>query len=293
MQLKAEEIYLAIDAENTLHIKKIYTDASLAPAVFIHGIAENGRIFYSKNLKGCAPYFAQHYSCYVVDLRGKGLSSPKISSNSQFNHLDIISDLLIVFNKISELHRDQKQVWLAHSWGGVLIHSMLLRNPTLIERMKSCVFFGSKRHISIKTLEKEINIDIVFNRLFTLIGKVYGFIPPILFGIDSETLPYHQDVVELVKSPSYIEPSDKFNYGEVAKNCKLPKCLYIAAKNDTYLGHPQDVKRFMHECGHEESFWLLSKENGNLHDYDHNSMVTHSDAAADYFGQIASWLENS
>ena len=49
----------------------------------VHGMVEDGRIFYHKSGKGLACYLAkQGYDVYVVDLRGIGQSTPKISADS-------------------------------------------------------------------------------------------------------------------------------------------------------------------------------------------------------------------
>ena len=73
---------------------------------------------------------------------------------------------------------------------------------------------------------------------------------------------------------------------------KIPPIFYLTGINDKCLGHFQDVQHFMLESGSNNAkFSLLSKKNGNLHDYNHINILTHPDGARDYFPQVVAWLD--
>lgn len=291
--LKSEKLLVPVTSDIKLHIKKIYKESSLPPVVLIHGSMENGKIFYSKSLKGFAPYLAQNgFTVYVVDLRGKGESHPKISRDFNFGQADVINDLVHVYEYIQTFHPNDKQIWGSHSWGGVLVNCFLLRHPEYIKRTEKLFHFATKRSISVRSIQKYINIDIAFKRLFTWQAYLEGYVSPRFFGFDSEARNYHVDVAKWVSQMSFVDPSDRFDYAQSALKHKLPQSLFIAGINDPYLGNPVDVRRFMQECNvMEHDYLLLSKANGRLHDYGHNDMVTHPDGPNDHFPLIKQWLQ--
>jgi hypothetical protein len=136
-------------------------------------------------------------------------------------------------------------------------------------------------------------IDLVWRYLFTLAGKIYGYVPAKKFGvgIDDESRGSHAGCVFWVEEKTWIDPVDGFNYGNAAEHITLPPALYFAAINDISLGHRSDVNDFIKESGkHLYKYVLLSKKNGNLHNYDHVSMITHKDSPADHFPEVLAWL---
>ena len=70
------------------------------------------------------------------------------------------------------------QVWISHSWGGVMMTSSFVRYPTLLARIACQVHFGTKRCIS-QVWSKEYlwRVGIGWNILCPLLGRVYGYVP--------------------------------------------------------------------------------------------------------------------
>ena len=69
----------------------------------------------------------------------------------------------------------------------------------------------------------------------------------------------------------------------------MPPVWHIAAVNDEVLGRPEDVRLFAELTQQTQRYTLLSRANGNRHDYDHASMLTMKDAAEDHFPAVAEW----
>ncbi|MFN4150949.1 MAG: alpha/beta fold hydrolase, partial [Candidatus Sericytochromatia bacterium] len=103
--MNQESIYIDVDDNNKLHLKRFYINDSGNVVFMLHGSIENGRIFYSNSGKGLAPFLAKlGFDVYVADLRGRGLSTPKIDKNSEFSQTDsIVKDIPIFIKKIEEL----------------------------------------------------------------------------------------------------------------------------------------------------------------------------------------------
>ena len=285
--LESKDLFVQITDEIKIGIKHIYhtEQANKEPIILIHGSAENGRIFYSKSMKGLAPFLASHsHPVYVVDLRGKGLSIPKISKEFNFNQTDVINDLKYVYDYILKLHPEHKQIWGAHSWGGVLINCFMLRNSEVISNIKSVFHFATKRSISVKSWKKYFQINFGFNFLMSLQARLTGMVAPKFFGFEAEAKDYHLDLVRWVRPSAFIDLRDGFDYFLASQNIDLPRALYISASDDPILGNPVDVDAHIKECH------LKNYERWHLEGFDHNTLLTSKDAIDGHFTRLLGWI---
>lgn len=293
--LTFEPVFIPVNGTDTLHMMRIYSDPFGPPVLMLHGAIENGRIFYNEEGRGLGPYLARNgFDVYAADLRGRGDSTPHVSRSSTFGQTESITeDIPAYMNRIIELRGDVPQHWVCHSWGGVLATAHLLRFPENISSVKSLVYFGTKRRVSVCNFHRLIYIDLVWRYGFSLISRIFGYVPARSFGVgtDDESCGSHAGCVRWVEERNWIDPVDGFNYGRAAEFVTLPPALYFAALNDMSLGHRSDVTDFINESGkHLYKYILLSRRNGNLHDYDHVSMITHKDAPSDHFPEVLRWL---
>ncbi len=296
--IKYESIFIKVDEINTLHLMHIYTDCdkdkNKTPVFMLHGSMEDGRIFYTMNEKGLAPFLAKRgYDLYVLDKRGRGKSTPPISRKSKYSQKEVLfEDIPTVIKEIKK-HNPNKQIWMAHSWGGVLMNAFLARNPEYIENITHCVYWGSKRRISTLNKERFTQIYLMWGFTFRITSRLYGYLPAkeLKFGAENEPRKEYLQTIPWVSSRRWIDKHDRFNYGKALKKLALPKTLYLSGKADKILGNPKDVKLFMKESGTGlKQHVVLSTENGNLHDYDHINMLTHKDAPLDQFVKVYEWL---
>lgn len=261
----------------------------------LHGSIENGRVFYSSSGKGLAPYLASRgFDVYVADLRGRGESRPPIGRGSRYGQTEAITeDIPALSDAIVARRGPRPQHWIAHSWGGVLMSSHLVRFPRRIPLVRSLVYFGAKRRVLVHNLARLWYIDLNWRLAGALIVKVAGYLPArrLGFGSDNETARSHGQSRAWVRDGPWVDPSDGFDYGAAARRVTLPPIWYLAAVGDRCLGHPHDVRTFAAESGlHEHRVTVLSKAEGNLHDYGHISMLVHPDAASDHFPRVVEWL---
>jgi len=289
-----QSLYLTQD-DHSLHIRNIHKSAGGIPVLMFHGAIENGKIFYTESGKGLACYLAeQGFDVYVADFRGRGLSTPKIDGNSNFGqHEIIVHDIPALIEYVYGLTKQPMHI-VCHSWGGVLFGSTLARFPQLLPHIRSQLCFGTKRRVSVWNMERVLKVSLVWNFLSPIITKRKGFLNAVKYriGSDNET---HQSIIEgvnWVKSKTWIDPIDNFDYGKAAKEIDWPPTWHITGVKDFALGHAQDVKLFIDETTKNKSrFSNLSKKGGYYLDYDHINILTHPKAPKDHFPEIVDWLK--
>lgn len=277
-----------------LHLKRFYINSKGSPVLMLHGSMENGKIFYSKSMKGLAPFLAEKgFDVFVPDMSGRGLSMPPIDKNNKSSQTTaILSEIPLLKSFIAEIKNNQPQHWVAHSWGGVLMLAYIARFGS--SDIASMSFFATKRRIAVVHPERIFKVDLVWNFIGKILSTLYGFFPSkdLKIGSDNEPRNFHKQVIKWVYSKEWIDPEDGFDYHEALKKVNVPPTLYLAAKNDQYLGHANDVKDLMAEVGNSsDQFVLLSRENGHLHDYDHINVLTHRDARFDQFIVVEDWMK--
>jgi len=286
--------YIEAEAGRKLHVKKVYsTERSIGTILFIHGAIENGRVFYSDSGKGLAYFLAKSgFTCYVADLRARGLSSPGLEVEQDFNQFDILENdfpLLIKF-----VQRDSgldKLSILTHSWGGVLANCFLLKSPLWIEKINSLVHIASKRRVSVFNIHRLFYIDLMWNLIGNLILLFKGYLPKDYYGPDGESRGTLKDSQKWVYSKSWTDSENGLDYAFLATQHKLPPSLYLTGSKDHCLGHIADVRNFANECGFEDKdVELIGKAQGHSEDYDHISILTSPNAEMDHFPLIESFL---
>ena len=290
--MNQESIFIPFDG-GKLHLKRIYKDAQGPPMFLLHGSMENGKIFYSKSLKGYGPFLAeQGYDVFIVDMQGRGESTPKMSRKSLYGQVDVIkTDIPLSLAKIKEIKGDVPVYAAAHSWGGVLLLAYMARFDHPI---KNAVLFGVKRYISVRTWEYFKRLQVGWYFLGKILNPFYGFFPAVKMGAGSDNEPrfHYEQINEWLKvGAPWVDNVDGFDYGKALENKTLPPLLFLAGKNDTLLGHPNDVKHLMGEVEKaKKDYWFLAKETGYKRDYGHVDMLSHKDAKDDHFLKIAEWL---
>ena len=262
--------------------------------LMIHGAVENGRIFYSKNGKGLAPFLCENDSdVFVIDLPGRGDSKPHASDYLNHSQCQFIKyDIPIIVNTIRNKSIEGLP-WhgVAHSWGGVLMSAGLVRQE--YPEFKSLVFFGVKRRITVKSIKKFLYVNIYWNYFGSLLTRIYGYLPARKWklGSDDEPTLFALQIMDWVMQKEWIDQEDGFDYLKAFKKNKMPPVLSMTGHEDKILGHPQDVKLLLKEIGQEDGgFVILGKHFGNHEDYDHINILTHPSAKNDSYKLAYDWI---
>jgi predicted alpha/beta hydrolase len=293
MKHQQSSVYLDL-AQYQLHMRRLLPlQHGRATVLMLHGAIENGRIFYSQSGKGLGCYLAdQGFMVYCADFAGRGLSRPHVSEGfAQSQQQMITSDIPALIEHIYQLHQ-QKVIIIAHSWGGVVAAASLARFPDLASKVAAKVCFGSKRVISVQSLERKLKINLVWNTLAPWLSQKYGYFPARKWrmGADDEPGQFLQDTVQWIAGAPFVDVSDQFDYAQSCRQLDWPPVWHFAAQNDRLLGHPQDVQAFIAETEPQARFTLLARANGYRQDYDHISMLTHPAAVQDHFVELRDWL---
>lgn len=279
-----------------LHVRRLTPlQPAVAPVLFLHGAVENGRIFYSHSGKGLASYLAdQGFIGYAADFAGRGLSKPSLETGfQQSQHQLICQDIPGLIEYVYAQHQ-QPITLICHSWGGVVAAASLARFPQLLAKVKAKICFGTKRVISVRSLERLLKINVIWNKVAPWLGQRYGYVPAKRwrFGADNEPTQFLLDTIDWISGAPFVDRCDHFDYQQACASVKWPALWHFAAKQDRLLGHPTDVLAFIAETRQQQArYSLLSKQDGYAHDYDHISMLTHPAAAKEHFNDVAIWLK--
>lgn len=287
--------HLRLAGGASLALRRFGGEGGGIPALLLHGAIENGRIFYSLSGKGLAPYLAARgFEVFVADFRGHGESRPRIGRGADYGQTGMITEEIpALVDYVSGLRPGRPLALAAHSWGGVLLNAAMARFPGLARKIGAAAYFGSKRLVRARTLEALLKVRLVWQGLCPPLAALAGYLPAaaLRLGSDDDTRSFLLQCLRWVREEAWIDPEDGFDYGEAIRRVELPPTLYLAAADDRALGHPEDVRAFMRASSSPRSrFLLLSETGGNLHNYDHISMLTHPDAPRDHFPEVLRWL---
>ena len=292
--MQQESIYIT-EGEEQLHLRHIWQRKGGVPIFMLHGLIENGFIFYTEKGKGLACYLAEKgFDVYVADLRGRGKSLPAINSQSTFGqHETITCDIALFLEKIQSIN-PQKMHLIAHSWGGVLISSFLARYPNWLDKVHSKTCFGTKRVVTAKTMEAYFKLGFMWRYIAPILAKKNGYFDAkkFRFGSDSETKKSLEESITWVIPGKWHDLNDGFDYYTAAQNITWPPTWHLTGISDYALGHQQDVQLFIDECNNRNAkFSVLSKQAGNQVNYDHINILTHPNTVNDHFPKLALWLK--
>lgn len=293
MQHQQQSLWLDV-ADYQLHVRQLTPlhRRQKAQVLMLHGALENGKIFYTETGKGLASYLADEgFQVFCADFAGRGLSKPRVSRHfNQSQQQAITQDIPTL---ITQLANDGPLHLIAHSWGGVLLVAALARQPELLRHVASLVTFGTKRSISVKGVQRFLQIDVLWNRVCPLLCAFCGYLPAkaMKIGADNEPWQHLKDTIGWIKGRPFVDATDAFDYAKASQALAWPPSWHFAGEQDRLLGHPQDVQAFLAETGLASGrYTLLSKANGFAADYDHLSMLTDKAALHDHFPKLAAWL---
>jgi len=297
-ELIEESIMVSLDGGEQLHVRRLHNGkGSCTPVLMLHGLLEDGTVFYSRLKRGLAYCVANAgYDVYIPDLRGKGRSWPHVSEILNYRVIDAVTqDIPAIIEAINQHCGMSPKFWVGHGWGGVLLSSFLARYPSHRSETVGLVYFGTRRVARANNLKRRVFVDGLWGWLAGIVSQVRGTIPGALLkiGTADEFRAMRTENLSWMQGGAWIDPSDKFDYGAaLSEGLEYPPSLYLASKSDFGYGDPKDVAAFMREVGnHNGRLIVLDKDGSSLHNYSHTTMLTHPDAVNDHFPHVLSWMD--
>ena len=268
-----------------------------APVLMVHGSAEDSRVFWSNDGHGLGPSLARAgYDVFAADLRGYGSSWPSVSPQSTYGYHQLVTeDLPALIRTVARRSGSKAQTWISHSTGGALLVAAYLRYGDSLCEVEQMVHFGARRRIWQSDWRRRVVFDLLWHRLGRLAVAVNGYFPARVLRLGScdESARCFYDNLEWSLQDPWRDSTDDFDYLLAVTGTSLPRSLYFRAAREMVWSHPDDVRRFMLELGpHNAQMITLGREAGNLHDYDHLSMLLHPHADEDHFAQLLDWLNS-
>ncbi|SDT98224.1 alpha/beta fold hydrolase [Halopseudomonas salegens] len=281
----------------TLHVQRFSAtaEASGPPLLLMHGLAEDGRVFYPSHGLGLAPFLAAAgYSVYVPDLRGHGHSTPALEPGLVITQNALIcNDLPALFELLSASHAGQAWAGLAHGVGGLWLTSALIRQPQWLANSAGLVHFATRRASVAASWRKRLVINWLWQGVVTRFSRIKGYVPAVALGAgtSNESCQLQADALDWLQGGAWRDLTDGFDYADALATLNWPPGLYLTGKADRIMGAVADVKAFARELGrHDAQIVVLEQGSGCSRNYGHNDLLGHQQAAVDHFPLVQEWL---
>lgn len=292
----AESMMVSLSDGVQLHLKRFCRDKLKPgrPMILVHGLAEDGRSFYSQKGRGLGWFMAkQGFDVYALDLRGKGKSWPSLKPRSlEGLHHNIVEDLPAVAKSIERKRGPIAPIWVGHGWGSVLICAAHARFPEEMPA-QAMVHFGARRRFDVQGWRAWFTHKLLFRGLLPLACGISGVLPAkaLKLGSSDESSQSFKDSLYWSDSASWSDPCDQFDYGQAVAAVQWPPSLYFCCEKDRLSAPATECRRFIADLGaHDGRLIVLSESSGNTQDYGFVEMLTHKDAEQDHFQDAYSWL---
>lgn len=292
------------------------------PVILVHGLASNYRNmdFPIKDLS-LAHYLSKAgFDCWIVDLRGSGLSKkgPFTAFRWYFDDY-VFYDLPAAVDAILKETGAKKIHWIGHSLGGLLSFpfaqfykkSQVLRSLTTIASPMTTTsrpgyFQVTHRFDRILKLFPKLPYRTLSRVAVRFVDLLLGLEGNALFSRDNMTreilVEIMRHAVESVPSSLILQIHDwlnhnyfasrdkKIDYTESLSSMTMP-ILMMAGSVDSFTPLADIRLAFRRIPSEKKTLMVFGKSRGHEHDYGHIDLVLGKNAPKEVFPQILNWLK--
>ena len=224
------------------------------------------------------------FTCWVMEWRNHG-NSDRIDSNFNFETIAQY-DLKSTFEFLFEKEKIDSMDCVVHSGGGLILTMLLINNPMYQPKINSITMFGTQAFGAGTS---------VSNRIKIFIGKyitaILGKTPAKKVGSTEHDESYctMKQWFNWNLKKNFIGEND-FNYKERMTSIKIP-ILSICAKGDTFIAPKIGCEKFLGAFKNESNrLWYLSREKGNLEDYNHSRILKSKNSKKEIWPKVLEWI---
>jgi pimeloyl-ACP methyl ester carboxylesterase len=286
------------------------------PVILCHGLSSNHYSMDFDEGNSLARYLREHgFECWVVDLRGRGLSQPRSGWRKPWGwRFDdyLQHDLPAIINFVKNKSGTARVHWIGHSMGGMLMLAYLgsmeqesiqsfctIGSPAIFTYDWYPVFLGriTKALLSI--------FPIFLNRFFARI------IAPVFLVINSEKYGYRRGIIprffangvanvssnvlkqflDWIETGGFFSADGKTDYQENLKNITRPY-LSVVGRFD-FVASPRMCRFTFDRIGsRDKNLVVLGKEAGQNQEYEHLSILLGLNAREEVFPLIREFLQH-
>lgn len=281
--LKEQLFHIITDDNERIAIWKLSPKINSKKHIFLtHGTFSNRKI-----CSGIAEYLIeQNFTCWIMEWRNHGESS-KTQNDFDFETIaryDIKSTFEFLFNNQYIKNID----CLAHSGGGIALTMLLINNPNYLPKINSITLFGVQAFGAGTEF---------YNRMKILVSKyltaLLGVVPAKTAGSTEHSESYYtmKQWFNWNLKQNFIGKNG-FDYLKEMKKVKIP-ILSICASGDNFIAPKVGCEKFLNAFENAKNQLIyLSKENGNLEDYNHSRMLKSQNSKKEIWPIVIEWINN-
>ncbi len=286
------------------------------PVILCHGLSSNHYSLDFDEHNSLARYLrGQGFECWVVDLRGRGLSLPTSGWRKPWGwRFDdyLQHDLPAIINFVKKKSGADRVHWVGHSMGGMLMLAYL--GSVEQESIKSFCTIGSParfnyfwypvwlRRVSRVILDvSPVFFDRFFARLIAPIFLVinsekYGYrgrVIPLFFanGVADVSSNVFKQFLDWIETGGFFSADRKTDYQENLKNITTPY-LSVIGRFD-FVASPRMCRfTFDRVASPDKEFIVLGKEAGQKQEYEHLSIILGLNAPKEVFPLIRGFIQH-
>jgi predicted alpha/beta hydrolase len=247
-----------------------------------HGTFSNRKI-----CSGIAEYLTeQGFTCWIMEWRNHGESS-KAQKDFDFETIAKF-DLKSVFEFLINERNIKNIDCLAHSGGGIALTMFLINNPNYQPKINSITLFGVQA----------FGAGTEFNNRMKILASKYltallGVVPAKTAGSTEHSESYYtmKQWFNWNLKQNFIGENG-FDYLNEMKKIKIP-ILSICASGDNFIAPKVGCEKYLNAFENSKNQLVyLSKENGNLENYNHSRILKSQNSKKEIWPIVTEWINN-